>query len=105
MANINSDIPITYYNQTGQNNFEVVVFTKNENPSAIDTPFVAWRVLKAQTSAQFVYPVNVAVGATWTDGGVTSSAGPIVSSLGATWVLTQKTSESPPNLKDGKFLY
>ena len=105
MATINSDIPITYYNQTGQNNFEVVVFTHNENPNAIDTPFVAWKVLKAQTAAQFVYPVDVGVGATWTESGIKSFAGPFDTTLGATWRLTQQTPQSPPNLTDGKFLY
>ncbi len=30
-----ADIPITYRNKTGRNDFEVVVFTKNENPNAI----------------------------------------------------------------------
>ncbi len=97
-------IPITYRNNTGRNDFEVVVFTQNENPNAIDTPFVAWKVLKAQTSAQFVYPVEVAVGATWSKDGVTNFAGPFSANLGSTWRLTMDTPDSSPDLVDGKLL-
>lgn len=98
-----SDISITYKNNTKQNDFEVVVFTKNENPNAIDTPFVAWKVLKAQTSADFVYPADVSVGASWkSSGGVTNFAGPLLAKLGSTWELTMPTPSSSPTLAASK---
>ena len=99
---VDNDILITYYNRTHKNDFAVVVFTKNEDSRAIDTPFVAWRVLKAQTSAAFVYPVDVGVGATWKADGVKSTAGPFESSLGATWSIKQATPETSPQLDQGK---
>ena len=41
-----SDIPITILNATGKNDFMIVVFTKNADVNAIETPFVAWHTIK-----------------------------------------------------------
>ena len=41
-----NDIPITVFNCTGRNDFMIVIFTKNEDPNALDTPFVAWHTIK-----------------------------------------------------------
>ena len=97
-----NDIPITYINATGRNDFMVVVFTKNENTNAIDTPFVAWQTLKAQTSASFSYPVDAAVGAEWKIGEVTLRSGPFPANLGTTWTFRQDHIEDSPTLEQSK---
>ena len=96
-----NDILITYINDTGRNDFMVVVFTKNENTNAIDTPFVAWQTLKAQTSASFCYPVDAAVGAEWKIGEVTLRSGPFPANLGTTWTFRQDHIEDSPTLAQG----
>lgn len=100
MSDLIHDINVKYINSTGQNNFMVVVFTKNENVNAINTPFVAWHTLKAQSSSSFVYPVQAAVAAYWEyPSGVKNTAGPFDSDLGSTWTMSTLTMESSPNLK------
>ena len=102
MSDLIHDINVKYINSTGQNNFMVVVFTKNENVNAINTPFVAWHTLKAQSSSSFVYPVQAAVAAYWEyPSGVKNTAGPFDSDLGSTWTMSTLTMESSPNLKQG----
>lgn len=101
MASPMNDIPITYINETEMNNFMVVVFTKNEDTNAIDTPFVAWQTLKAQTSAKFSYPVNAAVGAEWKIGEVILRSGPFPATPGSTWKFTQAHFDDSPNLEQG----
>lgn len=98
---IHNDIPITYINKTGHNDFIVVVFTKNQTVNAFDTPFVAWRTIKAQSSATFCYPVNTSVGAYWTVGNVKFHAGPFNARLGSTWVFKQDYKEDSPTLEQG----
>ena len=97
-----TNIPVTYLNKTGQIDFRVVVFTKNENPNAIDTPFVAWQTLKAQTSASFVYPVDTAVGAEWIENDLLVRSGPFSTNLGATWKLCQAEQDGTPVLEEGE---
>ena len=96
-----NDIQITYVNKTDRNDFMVVVFTKNEDVNAIDTPFVAWQTLKAQSSATFYYPVNTSVGAQGTIGNVVFRAGPFSAPLGSTWVFKQDHVEDSPTLEQG----
>ena len=97
-----NDIPILYRNRTGMNNFMVVVFTKNEDVNAIDTPFVAWHTLKAQTSASFSYPVDAAVGAYWESNGVICRSGPFDCTMGSTWEMRMATLDSSPNMTESK---
>ena len=100
-----NDIPIVYVNKTGRNDFMVVVFTKNEDVNAIDTPFVAWHTLKAQTSASFTYPVDAAVGSYWERDGVVCRAGPLPTNMGSTWEMRMPTTESSPTLSESKLQY
>ena len=100
-----NDIPITYVNKTKQNDFMVVVFTKNEDTNAIDTPFVAWQTLKAQTSASFTYPVDAAVGAEWRIGEVTLHSGPFSANIGTTWTFKQDHIFDSPTLDQGKSVF
>ena len=93
------DVPISYINNTGRNDFALVVFTKNEDRNAIDTPFVAWRTLKAQSSATFAYPVRGSVAAIWKFSGVECTAGPFPAERGSTWVV--RTVGGSPFLSQG----
>ena len=79
-----------------------MVFTQNEALSAIDTPFVAWHVLYPQTAAEFVYPADVEVGATWEEGVVKNYSGPFRTKVGATWRMTMENPETTAILEDGK---
>lgn len=120
MATLN-DIPILYYNCTGRNDFMVVIFTKNEDTNAIDTPFVAWHTLKAQSSASFVFPVTVQVGAYWSidnimdysamceclegdckeKDSVTYQAGPFDAVPGTTFRMKMPFTDSSPTMEQG----
>ena len=96
-----SDIPIKYVNVTGYTDFEVVVFTKNFSTNTPKTYYCAWQVLRGQSSVQFVYPVSLAVGATYTQGGQKIMAGPFPAPLGSTWQIIQETSTDTAALKQG----
>ena len=97
-----SDIAVKYVNATGNTDFEVVVFTMNYSTSTPTTYYCAWRILRAQTSVQFVYPVSVAVAATYHQGGQTVTAGPFPAPFGTTWEITQNTSSSTAVLQQGQ---
>ena len=98
---MSNDIQVTYVNATGHNDFILVVFTKNEDVNAIDTPFVAWQKIQAQTSATFHYPLAAAVGAHWETGGALIRAGPFEARMGTTWKLSSYMREDSPNLAEG----
>ena len=87
-----TDIPIKYVNATRNTDFEAVVFTKNYSTNTPNTYYCAWQVLRGQTSVQFVYPVTTAVGAVYSQGGQTITAGPFPAELGSTWQITQESS-------------
>ncbi len=98
-----TDIPVTYVNKTGDTEFEVLVFTQNYNPSTPSTVFAAWRVLRAQTQAKFVYPVKkMQVGATYELNGQTIMSGPFNATLGSTWNITQEPKDSTAVLAEGE---
>ncbi|XP_019853430.1 PREDICTED: uncharacterized protein LOC109582855 [Amphimedon queenslandica] len=94
------DIRISYLNETQNTDFEVVVFTKNFNINSPEAYYVAWQVLRGQTQVEFVYPVSMDVGATYTSSGQFISAGPFPSKLGSTWEITQDSISSPATLKE-----
>ena len=95
-----TDIPIKYVNDTKATDFEVVVFTKNFNVNTPMVYYVAWQVLRGQSSKDFIYPVSMGVGATYEDHGRVS-AGPFPSELGSTWLITQDTPSSTAVLSKG----
>ena len=102
MAHLMNDIKVTYINATGHNDFMLLVFTKNEDVNAIESPYVAWHKIQAQSSATFWYPVNASVGAHWESGGALIRAGPFPAMLGTTWYLTSYHKEDSPNLAQGR---
>ncbi len=91
---MSSEIPIRYINSTGETDFQVLVFTKNYSTNTPATVYAAWQVLKAQTEVDFVYPVDIEVGASYVVGSQTIIAGPFGAELGSTWQITQHTEES-----------
>eukprot|EP00243_Klebsormidium_subtile_P000496 TRINITY_DN1082_c0_g1_i2.p1 TRINITY_DN1082_c0_g1~~TRINITY_DN1082_c0_g1_i2.p1 ORF type:complete len:246 (+),score=54.92 TRINITY_DN1082_c0_g1_i2:679-1416(+) len=98
---IEQDIPITYVNNTNifDPEFSVVVFgANNDNPSNINHKNVAWKVLQAQSGADFAYPVLLEVAAVYPGGVATLRAGPFAASLGDTWAIKQHTASSTPLL-------
>ena len=99
-----TDIPIKYINATVSTDFEVVVFTKNYNVNTPQVYYVAWQILRAQTSAQFVYPVSTAVGATYHTGGQLITAGPFPAQLGSTWEITQDSINATAVLKQSNIM-
>ena len=99
-----SDIAIKYINSTGNTDFQVVVFTKNYSVNTPKTYYCAWQVLRGQTSVQFVYPVSISVGATYTQGGQLITAGPFPAKLGSTWEIKQDSNKSTAVLSAGIYM-
>lgn len=97
-----SNIKVAYINSTGNTDFEVVVFTKNFNINTPKVYYVAWQVLRGQSAVEFVYPVSMDVGATYTNSGKTMRAGPFPAKLGSTWEITQESIKDTAVLKEGK---
>ena len=102
VRSLKRDVPIVYLNKTGRNDFAVVVFTKNEDLNAIETPFVAWQIIRAQTSANFAYPVFASVGVYWESNGVTLYSGPMIAAAGSTWEFTCPVQDGSGTLKEGR---
>ena len=95
------DIPIKYVNATKKVDFQVVVFTKNYNTDTPKIYYVAWQVLAAQSSAQFKYPAEISIGATYQKSGQIITAGPFPAQLGSTWKITQSTENDTATLTNG----
>lgn len=102
MAHLENDIKVTYINATGHNDFMLLVFTKNEDVNAIESPYVAWHKIQAQSSATFWYPVDASIGAHWESAGALIRAGPFQARLGTTWYLTSYQKDDSPNLAQGR---
>ena len=62
---LTEDVAVKYVNATGNLDFHVVVFTKNFSANTPRSYYFAWQVLKTKSSAQFVHPNSVSVGATY----------------------------------------
>ena len=83
-------IPITYKNDTGASDFQVLVFTKNYSTNTPKTFYAAWEVLNAQTETKFAYPVEIEVGATYVKGDQLVISGPFAAKLGTTWTIQEE---------------
>ncbi len=94
MSDPAQDIPITYINNTGAVNFQVVVYETSSKP-------VAWRVLVAQTKAEFVYPASTGVGAYYFQDNVKITTGPFLAQPGSTWEIEQDSAYNAAVLKEG----
>ena len=94
-------IPVKYINNTKSTDFEVMVFTKNYSTRTPKIYYVAWQVLRGQTSVEFKYPVMLAVGATYTSKGLQVVAGPFDATLGSSWRINQEKPTDTAVLKQG----
>ncbi len=99
-----TDIPVKYFNKTGSTDFEVMVFSQNYNPNTPTSVFAAWQVLKAQTQVNFMYPVQMQIGATYKSGSQTIIAGPFDTTLGSTWEISQDSSSATAVLEEGEYV-
>ena len=98
---VDDDINIKYVNNTLNTDFDVMVFTKNYSTRTPKTYYVAWHILRGQSSVSFTYPVNIAVGATYQDKGLSIVAGPFVAQLGSSWTIVQAQTSDTAVLKQG----
>ena len=96
-----SNIRVKYINKTGSTDFQVLVFTKNFSTNTPETYYAAWQVLRAQTEADFNYPVEIEVGASYEQAGQVIISGPFGASLGSTWDVVQDTPTSTTVLSEG----
>lgn len=104
----NKDIAVKYVNATGHVNFVVVVNAKNYHDCPDDVlpgKNIAWQVLKAQTSSQFVYPLSVSVAASYQYGGQKIMAGPFPTDHGSTWEIIQELESDTAILQQGIVFY
>lgn len=98
-------IPVLYRNETGNTDFEVLVFAKNyvSMINSIQPYYYAWYTLKSQSSVKFNFPAEISVGAEYRgDGGQVNTAGPFKASLGSTWEITQPYANDTPVLEECK---
>ena len=101
---MNTDIPVKYINKTKSADFETVVFTKNYSTNTPNTYYVAWQILRGQSSVSFVFPEEVSVGASYSSGGQQITAGPFKASLGSTWEITQEMKTDTAVLTQSMFI-
>lgn len=95
------DIPIKFINATGKVDFDVIVFAKTFSNSAAPL-FVAWQILRCQTSVRLLYPRSVEVGSSFTHGIQFVSCGPFKTQVGTTWEIRQGSKVSVPILTQSK---
>lgn len=92
------DIKIKYTNNTGEVDFQVCIFSKE-----LSTHFLAaWEVIRAQSSASFIYPAEYEVGASYEQGDLNVILGPLTARLGSTWDIEQHNQKDTAVLSEGE---
>ena len=99
---MDGDIPVRYCNNTGNSDFQVVVFSENFSKYSPTSHYCAWQVLNAQTSVQFNYTTSISIGASYTLGGQTITAGPFPADHGSTWEITQPAINDTAQVRQSK---
>ncbi len=95
-------IPISYYNFTGRVDFEVMVYSRNQNRYTPIEYEVAWRVLRGQGSVDFEYPFQLQVGATYYQHeNEAIHCGPLDAEPGSTWEIIQNRPRDTPVMQQG----
>ena len=93
------DIHISYYNMTGDIDFQVMVYSKNRiHPSNYQ---VAWQVLRAQGAVDFVYPNKIQVGAAHMSENMDIKCGPLDAQPGSTWEIIHEKLQDTPYIQQG----
>ncbi len=99
-----NDVAVKYTNKTGKIDFKVVVYVSNQTKE--DHPLsVAYWVLVAQSSAQFVYTKNVTVSATYRKGGQSMTAGPIPALPGNKYQIIKESESDAATIQEGIHKY
>ena len=99
-----NQIDIKYVNNTGKTDFDVMVFTKNYSTRTPNIYYVAWQILRGQTSVYFSYPLDtVQVGASYHQHGQIINSGPFHADIGSSWKITQPKRTSTAILEQGMF--
>jgi len=99
-------IDIKYVNNTGNTDFEVMVFTKNYSTRTPKTYYVAWQILRGQSSVYFSYPLDtIEVGASYHNSGQKINSGPFLADMGSSWTITQPMRTSTAILAPGMYQY
>ena len=96
-----SAIPIRYINATGKTDFEVLVFAKNFSNTTPQSYYAAWQVLRAQTTSEFEYPVDIHIEINYKEQAQKVTGGPFHADLGSTWEITQESKISTAILTEG----
>jgi len=94
------DVDISYFNMTGDVDFQVMVYAKNIIEAT--NYHTAWHVLKAQGRVDFKYPANVQVGAAHHYGNMESLSGPLEAEFGSTWEIIHENPQDTPLLRKGE---
>lgn len=97
-----ANIPIKYYNRTGDIDFEVMVYAKNYAPRYPSDYELAWRVLRGQGSVGFNYPRKMQVGARYEYQNQTIKCGPIDAEPGTTWEIIHENPNDTAVLRRGR---
>ena len=100
----NKGIPFKYINATNKVGFDVIVYTKNYF-TPLDTArqcYVAWQILRGQTSVSSIFPEGVEIGSTYNNDCQWISCGPFKAKPGSTWEMQQDTRDSTPVLEQGE---
>jgi len=99
-----SNINVKYINKTGNTDFEVMVFTKNYSTRTPKIFYVAWHVLRGQTSVTFQYPMDLAVGCSYNENNLKIVSGPFTAGSGSSWKIAQPKPNSTAVLQQGKLV-
>ena len=95
-----NDVAVKYTNKTRKTDFKVVVYATNETSE--DHPLsLAYRVLDAQTSVQFVYTKSVTISATYRKDGQYMTAGPIPALHGNKYQIIKEQESDAATIQEG----
>ncbi len=90
---VNEGTPIKFVNKTGKTDRDVIIFSKS-HPKQSEPVYVAWQVLRCQTSVDLVYPLDFQVGTSYTKGIQSVNCGPFDTQLGTVWEMRQHSQAS-----------
>lgn len=100
--NTGKDISIKYTNKTGRTDFSVIVFTTNLYMTGVKSKsLVAYKVLKAQDTVQFVHPNNSAISASYRWEGQLITAGPIPAKNGNQYEIVKEHPDDTAIIREG----
>jgi len=98
---VSEGVPIKFINNTGNTDRDVIVFSKNL-PNESEPVYVAWQILRCQTSVDLLYPLSFQVGTCYTKGIQSVHCGPFDAGLGSIWEMRQQSQASVPLLVESK---